>query len=37
MKHILDFLRPCLRESSDYAGMVSTMSMVVGILRLIAG
>ena len=37
MKRIVAFLRPCLRESSDYALMVSAMSMVVGILRLIAG
>lgn len=36
MKRIITFLTPCIRnKNSDYALMVSTMSMVVGVLRLV--
>ena len=36
MKHIITFLTPCVREPGDYALMVRTISVVVGVLRLIA-
>lgn len=36
MKHIITFLTPCVREPGDYKLMVGTISMVVGVLRLIA-
>lgn len=36
MSRIITFLKPCIREPSDYALIVSIISMVAGVLRLVA-